>query len=154
MGKFTGTVYDHLVVPARVRLTPAEERANRLSDRLVPAPIPVRLVIDTGSRRTTLIPSIINHLDPAVHSVVRVETSVANVSTRLHWVCLEFPDTWLAPVPEFVVASLQVPSNLPLYAGVIGRDLLHRWERFLLEGRRGRMTIWDQPRPWLAWLGP
>ena len=66
MGKYVATVEDHLVLPARVRATPGRERLFGLSGESVPTPVPIRLLIDTGAKRTTLIPGIIRHLQPFV----------------------------------------------------------------------------------------
>jgi hypothetical protein len=65
---------------------------------------------------------------------------------------LEFPDTALAAIPELVVARAPVPPSLQAFHGVIGRDLLYRWESVLLPGRRGRLTIRDTPQGLFGWL--
>jgi hypothetical protein len=77
-----------------------------------------------------------------------IETSLATGRANLYWVCLEFPESLLAPVAEWAVASLALPPSLHAYHGVIGRDLLRRWEYLHFEGRVGRMTIRDTP----AWF--
>src|SRR5262249_2533965 len=137
---------------ARVLLTRGQEHARHLVGRAIPAPVSVHLLIDTGSRRSTLLPSVIAHLNPQEQDVVRLETSLAVAETRLYWVRLEFPGTALASVPELVVARAPLPPSLQAFHGVIGRDLLYRWESFLLQGRRGRLTNRDT-RWWLfGWL--
>jgi hypothetical protein len=114
--------------------------------------VAVRLLIDTGSKRTTLIPGIIAHLNPVGQSEVRVETSLATGRTELFWIQLEFPGTSLATIPELAVARLQMPPSLATFHGLLGRDLLFRWYSFLLEGQRGRFTLRDEPGRLSRWL--
>jgi hypothetical protein len=152
MGKYTGAVHDRLVLPARVQNTHGREHALRLLGRTLSAAVPVRLLIDTGSGRSTLLPAILAHLNPALQGTVRVETSLGVADTSLFWVRLEFPGTSLAAVPELAVARLALPPSLRSFHGLIGRDLLHRWESFLFEGRRGRFTIRDTPGGLFGWL--
>jgi hypothetical protein len=73
------------------------------------------------------------------------------VSTHLSWVCLEFPEGGLAPFPEVLVARLPMPAALSAFHGLLGRDLLRRFESFDYQGRRGCYTIRDQ-RGLLTWL--
>jgi len=148
MGKYVAAAHDHLTVPARVLQTQGQEQAFRLLGRPVPDPVPVRLIIDTGSGRSTLVPSVIDALLPALRRASRIETSLAAVVTTLFWVRLEFPGTRLATIPEHAVARLPLPPLLHSFQGVIGRDLLRRWESLLFEGRRGRFTLRDSP----GWL--
>jgi hypothetical protein len=151
MGKYTAAVEDHLVLPARVRLPPDHERWQGRSGRSVPAPVPIRLLIDTGSRRTTLIPGIVRHLNPRSGCEARVNAPLASGDATLYWVCLEFPGTPLLSFPELLVARLPMPAGLAQFHGLLGRDLLGRWEEFLYQGRRGRYTVRDTPGP-LGWL--
>jgi hypothetical protein len=155
MGKYSAAVVDHLVFPARVRLTPGRERFLALSGQGLPDPVPIRLLIDTGSKRTTLIPGIVHHLQPMPGSRARVITPFATTATALFWVALEFPGTGMAPLTEVLVARLPMPPALRPFHGLLGRDLLHLWEAFLYEGRRGRYTLRDTPGlfSWLRrWL--
>jgi hypothetical protein len=152
MGKYTAAVRDHLVVPVRVGLTREEEQVNRWRGWPVPASSLLQLVIDTGSGRTTLVPGVIAHLNPATHGTARVETSHAAGEVKLFWVRLEFPGTSLAAIPEIAVVRLAMPRSLLAYQGVIGRDVLRRWEYFRFEGRRGRFTIRDTPGGLFGWL--
>jgi hypothetical protein len=153
MGKYTATVHDRLILPARVLLSPGQEHRMRLAGRIVPAPVSVRLLIDTGSGRSTLIPSLIAHLNPmSQQGAVRVSTSVGSAETHLFWVRLEFPDTGLAPVTEVAVARLALPPSLQAFHGIIGRDLLRRWAYLLYQGRRGRFIIRDTPGGLVGWL--
>jgi hypothetical protein len=145
MGKYTASVEEHLLLPARVRVTPGHERLLRSSGRPVPDPVPIRLLIDTGARRTTLIPGIVQHLDPPAGCDARVITPLAGGDTTLYWVCLEFPGTGLSPVPEVLVARLPMPPGLSAFHGLLGRDLLRRLDSFEYEGRRGRYTLRDTP---------
>jgi hypothetical protein len=78
-------------------------------------------------------------------------TSLGTTHTRLHWVRLEFPDTDLLPIPILAVARLSLPPNMTGFHGVLGRDVLSRWESFHWQGRRGRLAIRDVPG-WFAWL--
>jgi hypothetical protein len=155
MGKFTARVQEHLVLPARVRLTPDRERSLHVLGQPVPAPVPIRLLIDTGSKRTTLIPGILRHLQPMLSRPTRITSSFGTGMTQSGWVCLEFPEAGLAPFTEVLVARLPLPPALAQFHGLLGRDLLCRFESFEYEGRRGCYTIRDRPglRTWLRrWL--
>ena len=143
MGKYVAAVDDHLIVPARVLQTRGQQQAFRLLGRPVPDPVPVRLLIDTGSGRSTLVPSVIDALLPVLRGAARIETSLAAVATTLFWVRLEFPGTRLDAITQLAVARLPLPPLLQTFQGVIGRDLLRRWESLLFEGRRGRFTLRD-----------
>ncbi len=151
MGKYIATVTDHLVLPALARLPEGEELVRERTGRSVTSPVPVRLLIDTGSKRTTLIPGILSHLDPQSDVAVRVTTSLATGMTRLFWVRFDFPQTGLAPFDPVRVADLTMPADLSQFYGVLGRDLLRRLESFDYEGRRSRYTPRDTPGL-LGWL--
>jgi hypothetical protein len=151
MGKYTATVQDHLILPALVSLPAGEERLRRRAGRPMPAPEPLHLLIDTGSRRTTLIPGIIRHLDPPAGVDVQVVTPLAAVVATLYWVRLEFPESGLASFEVAQVARLPMPPGLSQFHGLLGRDLLCRLESFEYEGRRGRYSLRDAPG-WLGWL--
>src|SRR5260370_33978455 len=144
MGKFRTLVQDLPVLPAHVKLTSGQEKVLTLSNRPLPNPQPVNLLVDTGSGRSTLLPSVIAKLGPISRGIVRVATSLAFAETNLFWVRLEFPDTNLEPIPELAVARLSLPVSIGPIHGVIGRDLLRRWEYFFYEGRLGQMTIRDR----------
>jgi hypothetical protein len=155
MGKYTAAVDDHLILPARARLPEGEEAGRRRAGAQVPTPVAIRLVIDTGSKRTTLIPGLIRHLDPQSTRRVRVVTSFAAGRTELFWVRLDFPQTGLASFDPVQVARLAMPAELSQFHGVLGRDLLRRLESFDYEGRRARYTVRDTPGlfGWLrTWL--
>ncbi len=152
MGKYTAEVDEHLVLPARVLVTLGWERELHRAGRPVPVGAPVRLVIDTGSRRSTLIPSVLTGLDPRPGDMVSVETSAGSTATTLFWVRLDFPETELEPIAHLPMARLELPPALRDFQGVIGRDVLFRWEWFRLEGRRRRLSIRDTPG-WFGWLG-
>jgi hypothetical protein len=151
MGRYTATVQDHLILPALVTLPAGEERLRRGAGRPMPAPVPVRLLIDTGSRRTTLIPGIIHHLDPPAGVDVQLVTPVGSVAATLYWVRLGFPETGLAALEPVQVARLPMPAQLSQFQGLLGRDVLGRLESFEYEGRRGRYSLRDAPG-WLDWL--
>jgi hypothetical protein len=152
MGKFVASIEDQLILPARASLIQGQEQHLRLSGRPIPASVPVRLVIDTGSKRSTLIPGVIRHLDPLPFREVRVETGLARGIVTLFWVRLEFPDTSLAPIPVLAVASFGLPPRLGTFHGVIGRDLIRHWESLLIEGRRGRFILRDAYTGLRAWF--
>jgi hypothetical protein len=151
MGRYTATVQDHLILPALVTLPTGEESLRRSAGRPTPAPATVRLLIDTGSRRTTLIPGVLHHLDPPAGGNVHLVTPLANVAATLFWVRLAFPGTSLAPFDAVQVARLPMPGRLSQFHGLLGRDLLGRLELFEYEGRRGRLSVRDGPG-WLGWL--
>lgn len=152
MGKYTAEVDDHLVLPARVLLPLGHERDLHRAGLPVPVGVPVRLVIDMGSRRTTLIPSVLASLDPRPGDAVLVEASTGATATALFWVRLEFPEAGLESVGHLEVARLELPPSLQGFHGVIGRDILFRWEWFRLEGRRRRLSVCDT-RGWFSWQG-
>jgi hypothetical protein len=152
MGKYTAEVDEHLILPACVLLPLAQERDLHRAGLPVPVGVPVRLVIDTGSRRSTLVPSVLASLDPPPGDAVSVETGTGAKATTLFWVRLEFPETELEPIAHLPVARLELPPALRNFHGVIGRDLLFRWEWFRLEGRRRRLSLRDTPSLF-SWLG-
>jgi hypothetical protein len=145
MGKFTASVEDHLILPARVRRPPGDEHFLAAVGRRVPAPVSVRLLIDTGARRTTLIPGIVSHLDPTPERDVRVNAPLASGDTTLFWVCLEFPGTGLPSFSELLLARLPMPPGLAQFHGLLGRDLLARLHSFEYQGRRGQYSLRDTP---------
>src|SRR5262245_37284322 len=112
MGKYATSVDDHLVVPARVNITQRRARDLRSLGHFVPQPITVRLIIDTGSKRSTLIPIVMDRLQPNPGGASRVITSLGSVTTRLFWIRMEFPEAGLAPFPEVLVARLPMPPVL------------------------------------------
>jgi hypothetical protein len=120
-----------------------------------PPPVAVRLLIDTGSRRSTLIPGLFRHLLAPAAGDAQVVSAVGAVRTDLFWVCLDFPDTGLAEFPEVLVARLPMPAALSQFHGLLGRDLLRRFDSFEYEGRRGCYSLRDRPGvfTWLRrWL--
>jgi hypothetical protein len=151
MGKYTASVEDHLILPARVGVTLGRDREFRSKGVSVPAPVNIRLLIDTGSKRTTIIPGIIRHLKGGVAGSARLVTTEASVDTELFWVRMEFPEAGLVPFPEILVARLPMPTALSQFHGLLGRDLLRRLESFDYQGLRGCYTIRDTPGL-LGWL--
>ena len=151
MGKYRASVDDHVILPAAVRLPPAQERFDRLRGQIIPAPISIRLLIDTGSKRTTLNPGLIAHLKAPAAGSAQIITALGTANTELFWVSLEFPEAGLAAFPEVLVARLPLPPRLAQFHGLLGRDLLRRFESFDYEGRRSRYTIRDKPGAF-AWL--
>jgi len=155
MGKYTADVEDHLVLPAVASLTRGSEYRLRRIGKPVPAPVPIRLLIDTGAKRSALIPGIVRHLDPPGGERVRVTTPLSTGTTQLFWVRLEFPETKLASLEPVHVASLTMPPELAQFHGLLGRDLLFRLHSLYLEGLRDRYTLRDRPGlfDWLRrWL--
>jgi hypothetical protein len=152
MAKYNTTVQDRLILPAFVALIPEQEQWLRILGRAVPEPIPVQLLIDTGSTRSSLIPSVLGRLNPEQSGVARLETSLATARAALFRIRLEFPHAKLAPIPELIVARVPLPSSLSAFHGVIGRDLLRQWESFRYQGLRGRLTIRDRANWLLRWI--
>jgi hypothetical protein len=152
MGKHSVAVQDHLAIDARILLTRGIERARRLLGREVFAPVSVRLSIDTGSKRSALLYSVLDHLGSVAGGVARLETSLGSGTVELHWVRLEFPGTPLLAIPHLLVTRVRMPPILRGFHGVIDRDLLSQWESFQYEGRRRRMTIRDTPGGFFDWL--
>ncbi len=151
MGKYTASVEDHLVLPARVRLPRMQERAMAGRGESVPEPVPIRLLIDTGAKRTTLIPGIVRHLQPRSGSEVQLIIPLRSGITDLFWVCLEFPEASLAPFPEVLVARVPMPPALAHFHGLLGRDLMRRLYSFEYLGQLGHYTLRDAPG-WFGWL--
>jgi hypothetical protein len=152
MGVFRSSVDDRLILPAQVRLTAPEAGAFQALGRRVPGPIPVRLIIDTGSKLSSIVPSILDRLMAKTAGRAKVETTIASAETELFWICIEFPGCSLAAVPRLAVARLSMPPSLRNYHGVVGLDLLKTWEALLYEGRRGRFTVRDSPGGLFGWL--
>lgn len=151
MGKYTTPVSDRLILPAQVFLTLGQERDLNRKGQSIPAGVVVRLAIDTGSGRSSLIPSALDPLKALSREAVQMMTSMGSTPARLFWVRLEFPDTDLLPIPILAVARLNLPLNMPGFHGILGRDVLRRWDSFHWQGRRGRLTIRDVPG-WWRWL--
>lgn len=148
-------VEDHLILPARVGLHAGEEYTRRQMGQEVPSPVSIRLLIDTGAKRTTLVPEVIRTLGAFEGRTVQVVTPLGAGATTLYWVRLDFPGTALSPFEYAQVASLEMPPGLRQLHGLLGRDLLSRWDALLYEGRRGRYVIRDTPGlfSWLRrWL--
>ena len=145
MGKFTASVADQLLLLARVRLPLVQERYLGTLGRSVPAPVPIRLIIDTGAKRTTLIPGIFDHLQPPSGARARLVTPQGLARIDLRWVCLEFPETGLASFSEVLVARHPMPPSLAQFHGLFGRDLLSQMHSFEYQGRRKRYILRDAP---------
>jgi hypothetical protein len=152
MGEYRAAVHDRLVLPARVLLTQGTDKLFRLSGRAVADGVVARLIIDTGSKRSSVIPAVLDHLRAPAIKAVRVRTGLTSVKTELYWVRLEFPAGSLAPVATLAVARLPLPRLPEEYHGLIGRDLLSRWESFHYQGRRARYTIRDTRGGLFGWL--
>jgi hypothetical protein len=151
MGQYVASVTDHLILPAQVRVTPGREQDFRASGQAVPAPVAIRLLIDTGAKRTSLIPGIVRHLRPSPGTSGRLHTPLGSVRINLVWVCLEFPEAGLASFPEVLVARQPMPPALAHFQGLLGRDLLARLHSFEYQGRRRQYSLRDTPG-WFDWL--
>ena len=58
---------------------------------------------------------------------------------------LDFPDAGLASFERIQIARLAMPPELAQFHGLVGRDLLRRWESCDYQGRRGHYTVRDTP---------
>jgi hypothetical protein len=154
MARYSALVHNHLALAAQVSLTAGQEHFMRLAGRTVSAPVPVQLILDTGSARCALLPSVLDRLQPIQYRPVRHETALASTETSLCWVRLEFPSTRLAAIPVLAIVRAPLPPSLSSFHGVIGRDVLRQWESFRYQGRRGRLTIHDTPSWLLRWIAP
>jgi hypothetical protein len=123
MGKYWASVDDHLILPAVISVPAGHEIPLRRVGQPVPAPVPIQFLIDTGSKRTTLIPGVIRHLEPLAGSDVQVVAPAATLTTTLYWVRIDFPATGLAPFELVQVARLPMPPQLAQFHGLLGRDL-------------------------------
>src|SRR5260370_17011116 len=103
MGRYRSAVQDRLILPAQVLLTLETQQLFRLLERPMPQPAAVRLIIDTGSRRSSLVPSVLDRLKPPPFKIARVETSLAAVETELFSVRLAFPPISLAPLADLAI---------------------------------------------------
>src|SRR5438445_7284891 len=112
MARYSAPVHDRLIIAAQAQLTPGHEHLLRLAGRPVPAPIPVQLLLDTGSARCTLLPSVLDRLQAVPGRPVRHETALGVTETSLFWIRLDFPDTKLGAVPELVVVRAPLPGSL------------------------------------------
>ncbi len=151
MGTFQAPVEDHLILPASVCLVAGDEQSRRRTGAAVPAPVSLRMLIDTGASRTTLIPGSIRHLAPQEGPDVSLNTPSGQRAVTLYWVRLDFPEAGLASFEHVQVASVEMPAALAQFHGLVGRDLLRSWDEFRYQGRRGRYLIRDTPGL-LGWL--
>ena len=155
MGKFRAPVTDQLILPAVVGLPVEEIHSRRRSGRPVPEAVPIRFLIDTGAKRTTLTPELIDRFAPQISRTVRIFTPLAVGTATIYWVRLDFPDAGLAAFEKLEVACLAMPAGLNMFHGLLGRDLLRSMESLVYEGQKSRFTLRDQPglfswlRPWL-----
>jgi hypothetical protein len=159
MGRYLASVEDHLVLPAVVSLPEGEEHFRARQGHSTPTPVPVRLLIDTGAKRTTLIPGIVRHLNPPAGLDAQVVTPLGTGPAGLYWVRLAFPEAGLLPFDPVQVIRLPLPTGLSQFHGLLGHDLLRQWEEFLYEGRHRCYLLRDAPglfgwlrhrlRPWL-----
>ncbi len=72
MGVYRGVVpnpLDVLTLAVRVALPEADAEARRLYGRTVPAPVSVRLILDTGSRLSSLTPEVLATPSPGSSSM-------------------------------------------------------------------------------------
>src|SRR6476659_2066440 len=122
MGTYHAPVEDHLFLPSVARLSAGSAHFLQQAGEAVPSPVTIRLLIDTGSRRTTLIPRIIRHLGPPDGGEARVITPTGAVAAALYWVRLDFPETGLASFEQVKVACLPMPPILSQFHGLLGRD--------------------------------
>jgi hypothetical protein len=119
MSKFTSGASDHLVLPARVGVTEGRERFLRSQIWPVPTPVSIRLLIDTGAKRTTLIPGLLRHLQLSKASEAHVITPFDTVTADLFWIRLEFLRCRLGPDsggPGRSFADAGGPKSVPRFA--------------------------------------
>jgi len=143
-------------MPAAVSQVLGQQREFRILRRPIPRPVPVQLIVDSGSKRTSLIPEVIRQLQPYAAGKVRVETSLAVGESQLFWIRFEFPTSSLQPIAQVAAARLELPRSLAGFHGIIGRDVLRQWDWVLFRGRRRYFTVRDSV-PWffaLAWVDP
>ena len=144
MGKYSAHVEDHLILPALVQLHAGDELSRRRAEEQLPVAVPIRLLIDTGSKRTTLIPGIIGHQTRrAVMQSGWLHPCAG--TTRLFWVRLDFPEAGLASFELVQVARLAMPPDLAQFHGLLGRDLLRLLDEFNYQGRRGATPCATRP---------
>lgn len=154
MGVYRSTLaaeLDEITVPAVVCLTLEELAVNRRYGLLLHPTIPVRLVVDNGSRYCSLTPAVLQQLKPRSEGQFLLQGPLAEQSVEHFSVRLEFPTAGLQPVDNLKVVSLPMPPKFGgAYQGIIGRDLLRHWY-FYHAGPRRRFTIRDRPSLW-TWL--
>lgn len=83
MGIFTSQVVDHWIMPVAVSQVLGQQHEFRVLRRPIPQPVPVQLIVDSGSKRTSLIPEVIRELQPYAAGKVHVETSLAVGESQL-----------------------------------------------------------------------
>jgi predicted aspartyl protease len=122
----------------RIGPSTAERRRAAQEGRTLPEPQEVTGLIDTGARRTVIVPAVAQRC-----GLIQVSTTSlfvvggGEVVAPVYSSRLEFPDglaTWEAM--EVAEADLHRPDAECL----IGRDILRRWE-FLYDGPSGRLEI-------------
>jgi hypothetical protein len=127
-----------------------ESRSLRWDGLPVPSPVLAQAILDTGSQRTTLRARILRQLGCPEQSRVHVHTSMGAGFAASYVAALAFPSGSLASLPRLIVAAAELPPSLAGFDGVIGRDILNRWETFY-SGLRQRLTIRDHRSFW-GWL--
>jgi hypothetical protein len=150
MGRYISAVQDQLALPGSVCLTHGTEHAIRLLGRKVPAPVPVRLSIDTGSKRSALLYSVLVQLGTNARGLARLETSLGSGFVEMHWVRLEFPGTPLVAIPQLLVARIRMPPSLrgfhggywPRFAQPMGIVSIRRPSRPNDYPRHSRRIFW------------
>lgn len=141
---------DPLFLPVLITTSADQTETHRRRGRPLPTPVSTRLVLDSGSRQSCLSRSIVDHLQAPLVGRSRIHTATGVQPVDRFQVRLEFLPGTLKAIPKLRVAAIQVPAKLAGYGGVIGRDILDRWE-FFWSGFRRRLTIRDYPSFW-GWL--
>src|SRR5947207_4591397 len=109
MGLYRSVVSDPLEalsLPVQVALPEADAKARRLYGHPVPAPVAVHLILDTGSRLSSLTPEILGQVQAPTCGRTRVQGSVGEGPATLDKVRMEFLRSSLAPLPAMVVVGL------------------------------------------------
>jgi hypothetical protein len=150
MGIYRCEVEDVLFLPVRVSFPRAEARLRLSAESEVSSPLLVRLILDSGSRYCSLRPHLMRQLRPPFLRRVEAQTQLGTSATEMFTVDLAFAEDRLAPLSSIRIVALGMPPRLRAYDGVIGRDVLSRWE-ILYRGPRGRLTIRDHASFW-GWL--
>jgi hypothetical protein len=149
MGSYRGHVPDLLLVPASVS-RPSPDPVVEKKGNPDAADVLVSLMLDTGAKYCSVTPEIIQQLGLPFLRPARVSTHIGQGAANLYVASLAFPASSLAALPTVIVAGLAMPPHLAGCHGVIGRDVLRRWETFY-SGPRERLTVRDHRSVW-GWL--
>ncbi|MFH1865756.1 MAG: retropepsin-like aspartic protease [Candidatus Eisenbacteria bacterium] len=108
------------LVDIRVAVGSPVEEALKKANTAIPAPVPAKGLIDTGTTGSVIQPSVVSQLGLQPIGIVNICTpSSANVACKQYIVRLIFPNNVFAEVP-----AIEAPMQGQQIECLIGRDVL------------------------------